>query len=435
MEKRKKLMIFIILVLVVIISVLIVYKKVFNKTPEPEPNPTPGPNPNVVVDNPNQDFDYKIIYETNKLVKNQNYLISPLSMGFALSLLNEGADGNTKTQIDTLLNGYTLPNMVNVKNRIGIANLLFVRDKYKSDINNTFISALQTKYASDLMFDKFETPKKANDWISEKTYKMIPEAIGELSTDFVLGVANTIAIDVEWKNPFECYNTKSEKFTKIDNTKMNTAMMHGENDVYYIENDNAKGIVKDYKIYDTKTNEVVWEENENTVALEYIAILPNKDITEYLKTFNANELNNLLKTKKSSDSKTDINYSLPKYTYDYTYEEFQTMLNQLGMTDAFNGSLANFKKMVNEDSELELFVSKSIHKTHIELSESGTKAAAVTVFILDKNTAFIEKKEVINIEFNKPFIYIIKEKNSNNIWFFGTVYEPIKWEDNTNLCK
>ena len=187
--------------------------------------------------------------------------------------------------------------------------------------------------------------------------------------------------------------------------------------------------------YDTKTNEVVWEENENTVALEYIAILPNKDITEYLKTFNANELNNLLKTKKSSDSKTDINYSLPKYTYDYTYEEFQTMLNQLGMTDAFNGSLANFKKMVNEDSELELFVSKSIHKTHIELSESGTKAAAVTVFILDKNTAFIEKKEVINIEFNKPFIYIIKEKNSNNIWFFGTVYEPIKWEDNTNLCK
>ena len=39
-------------------------------------------------------------------------------------------------------------------------------------------------------------------------------------------------------------------------------------------------------------------------------------------------------------------------------------------------------------------------------------------------------KKVINIEFDKPFIYIIKEKNSNNIWFFGTVYEPMKAEDN-----
>ena len=46
----------------------------------------------------------------------------------------------------------------------------------------------------------------------------------------------------------------------------------------------------------------------------------------------------------------------------------------------------------------------------------------------------MEPKTTIQIEFNKPFIYIIKDKNSDNIWFFGTVYEPLKWEENTNTC-
>lgn len=421
MDNKKKMVIVIIALLVVIIA-LIVYKKVINKDPE-----KPIDNPIV---NPNKDFDSKVIYETNNLVKKENYLISPLSMGYALSLLNEGADGNTKSQIDSLLNGYTLTSMAGVKNKIGIANLLFVRNQYKDDISNDYISTLQNKYDSDVMFDEFATAKKANDWISEKTYKMIPEAIGELSPDFVLGIANTIAIDVEWKNTFECTRTTSQEFTKADGTKMNTAMMHSSDDVAYIENENAKGIIKDYKIYDTKTNEVVWEENENTIALEYIAIIPNKDITEYLKTFNTTELTNLLNSKKESTSKLSIRYALPKYTYDYTYEDFQDMLLNLGMKDAFNKEIANLKKMLNANSELQLFVSKAIHKTHIELSESGTKAAAVTAFIVEKNSAFIEEREVINIEFNKPFIYIIKEKNSNNIWFFGTVYEPMKWEDN-----
>ena len=187
MDNKKKMVIVIIALLVVIIA-LIVYKKVINKDPE-----KPIDNPIV---NPNKDFDSKVIYETNNLVKKENYLISPLSMGFALSLLNEGADGNTKSQIDSLLNGYTLTSMAGVKNKIGIANLLFVRNQYKDDISNDYISTLQNKYDSDVMFDEFATAKKANDWISEKTYKMIPEAIGELSPDFVLGIANTIAIDI-----------------------------------------------------------------------------------------------------------------------------------------------------------------------------------------------------------------------------------------------
>lgn len=424
---NKKKMIIAIIFLTLIIIFLIVYKKVIKNNYEVDP-PTPAP----IVDKTN--FDFKVISETNNLVKKQNYLVSPLSMGYALLMLNEGAEGNTKTEIDNLLNGYKLPNNANVKNKIGIANLIFMRTKYKNDISPEYIDTLKQKYSSDVMFDPFETPDKANEWISKKTFKMIKDPIDEISEDFVLGLANTIAIDVEWRNKFECHDTSKKEFTKVNGKKMDTAMMKGENDVYYIESDDAKGIIKDYNIYDTRTNEVVYEENENTVALEYIAILP-KNIEDYLKKFNEKEFKKLLESKKESDSDTDIEYYLPKYTYDFTYNDFDTMLKNLGMKDAFIGSKANFKNMVTKESNLELFVSKSIHKTHIELSENGTKAAAVTIFMMDKNAISMDPKEKITIEFNQPFIYIIKDKNSDNIWFYGTVFEPLKWEDNTNICE
>ena len=424
---NKKKMIIAIIFLTLIIIFLIVYKKVIKNNYEVDP-PTPAP----IVEKTN--FDFKAISETNNLVKKQNYLVSPLSMGYALSMLNEGAAGNTKTEIDNLLNGYKLPNIANVKNKIGIANLIFMRTKYKNNISPEYIDTLKQNYSSDVMFDPFETPDKANEWISKKTFKMINDAIDNISEDFVLGLANTIAIDVEWRSKFECNNTTKKEFTKVNGKKMDTAMMKGENDVYYIESEDAKGIIKDYNIYDTKTNEVVYEENEDTIALEYIAILP-KNIEDYLKKFNEKEFKQLLESKKESDSKTDIEYYLPKYTYDFTYNDFDKMLKNLGMKDAFIGGKANFKNMVTKESGLELFVSKSIHKTHIELSENGTKAAAVTIFMMDKNAISMDPKEKITIEFNQPFIYIIKEKNSDNIWFYGTVFEPLKWEENTNICE
>ena len=102
----------------------------------------------------------------------------------------------------------------------------------------------------------------------------------------------------------------------------------------------------------------------------------------------------------------------------------------MGLTDAFS-QLASFKKMKNEDSKLQLYVNDALHKSHIEVSENGTKAAAVTVIMLrDSAMPYEEEKEEINITFDKPFIYIIKEKESDNIWFYGTVYKPMDFKDN-----
>ena len=415
---------------IILIAVLVCVMSLFALS-KIKHNPSIIEKPSPITNNQTSSFDFKMIKEVQKTHK-ENYMISPLSIATALKMVSEGANGNTKAQIDNLLKDYTINNNLNVKDRISIANLIFIRDTYKNDIKEEFKNKIKTNYDSEVMYDEFKTPKPVNDWISKKTYNMINNVIDDLSSDFVLGLANAIAIDVEWENKFECNKTTKEVFTKDDNTTVDVAMMHSTNDITYIENNNAKGIIKDYAVYDKETGKIVDERNENTVELEYIAILPNTNIDDYINKLDNNELNNLLSNKKEASKNLDINLSLPKYTYDFDYKDFQDGLINLGITDAFNSSNANFSNI----SDIKIFISKAIHKSHIELSENGTKAAAVTVFIFEKNAMVENKKEVIDIKFNKPFIYIIKEKNSNNIWFFGTVYEPLKWEENDiNNCK
>ena len=423
---------------IILIGIIVILLVIFAINKRNNSNNNTNVNPTTPIDITNEsEFDYKMIKQTHNEYRNKNYMISPLSIAYALSLVEKGALENTKDQIDKLLGDYKLGKAVNIKDTIGIANLIFISNKYKSDVSTDYINTLKKQYDSEVMFDDFDTPKPINDWVSKKTFNMINEAVKQIDKDFVLGLANAIAIDVEWNQKFECNYTSSEEFTKEDNTKIEVAMMHSSNDIAYIESKNAKGIVKDYAIYDNLTGKIVYEENDHTTALEYIAILPNTNIDEYMKTFNKDELKYLLNNKKTSSSTLDINLSLPKYTYDFDYERFKKSLIDLGMEDAFNPDKANFKKMLNDDSLLELYINQAIHKSHIELSENGTKAAAVTIFMMYKNTSFEpEPKEVINIEFNRPFIYIIKEKNSDNIWFFGTVYEPMLWKNNDSQnCK
>ena len=415
---NKKTLILIVILVIGISGILLYLNN--NNDSNPKNNPS---NPT------GESFDYKIIHSVNSSY-NGNYLISPLSIAYALSIVNEGTDNNTKNEISNLLGNYKLYPRVNVKERISIANSLFVKNKYKNDISQTYLTNIQDNYDSDIIFDDYERADKINNWVNEKTYKMIPKILDRMNPDFVLGIANAIAIDVEWKSTFSCHATKNETFTKIDGKKMQTAMMNTAEINAYIESDNAKGIIKDYAIYDKNTGEIVYQANDNTVELEYIAILPNNNIKDYINSFNENELNELLNNKQIPSSKLEIYASIPKYTYDFDYDKFKDSLISLGMKDAFDPNNADFGNMINKNSNLKLYIGEALHKTHIELSEKGTKAAAITYFGMLEATAVREKKKEIHVEFNKPFIYIIKEKNSSNIWFFGTVYEPMKWEDN-----
>jgi len=171
------------------------------------------------------------------------------------------------------------------------------------------------------------------------------------------------------------------------------------------------------------------KENNGT-QLEFMAIMPNEDLSTYIENVTKAEINeidqNLMFSKSVDDG---VILKIPKFKFSYNLS-LKNDLMELGIEDAFDPENANFSKMENNPNN-QLFVSDALHKADIEFTEKGAKAAAVTVIVIANGITAsrpTERKQVV-IVFDKPFMFIIRDKNTKDIWFTGTVYEPNKWED------
>ena len=368
--------------------------------------------------------------------ENKNYLVSPYSVEIALQMLKDGAAEKTYDEIDEVIGSRKIENL-NIKDRISTSNAVFIKEKYKYLVNNSYQQLLKDEYDAEVLYDEFTSPKVINDWAYKKTNGMIEKLLSDISKDFVLGLANATAIDVKWKIPFECFNTMPEEFTTSTNEIKKVQMMNNsyEGGISYFENNASKGVIIPYKKYDLKTGEEVYDEDSKYNQLEFVGILPEKTPQEFLNNLTEEEFKNLTNNKKDASSKLHINVSLPKFDYDYDFKNFKIALNNLGIKKAFKEFEANFNNIIKQE-EKQIYVEDAIHKTKITLNEEGTKAAAVTFFGMSDATAVgdIEKPEIINVEFNKPFIYIIRDVKTKEMIFYGVVYEPLEWTKDTKSC-
>ncbi len=366
-----------------------------------------------------QNLDINLLKLVNKK-EEDNFLISPYSIKMALSLLKEGASGNTLNEINKILsNG---PSKIN-NQYIKVANALFVKENLKQYIEKSYITNLQTKYNSELLVDKFTTPDIINNWVNKNTDGMIEKILDKMDNDFVLGLANALAIDVKWQNEFECISTKEEEFTMLNNKTKKAQMMHNsysDKDYKYINSPNAKGIILPYS------------KDSN---LEFIGLLPNDNLNSYIANYLEEDLTNLPKLQKSASSDTVINLSIPRFTFSYSLDNFKDILTELGIKDVFNKQSADLSKIISKENlnkmnKQNIYVDEAIHKTYINFNETGTKAAATTYFGI-KADGLLMGDNSIDITFNKPFIAIIREKVTNEILFQGVVNNPNTWNGNT----
>ena len=102
----------------------------------------------------------------------------------------------------------------------------------------------------------------------------------------------------------------------------------------------------------------------------------------------------------------------------------------MGVKDVFDSSKADLSRMMKNSSGE--FISKTIHKANIDFSNDGIKAAATTVVSGLGATGcdsfdyeYDVPVEEIDLTFDKPFMYIIRDKATGEVWFTGSVYEPL----------
>lgn len=355
--------------------------------------------PNISL-NKNNNFDYKFL---KQIEGNDNTLVSPLSMAYLLSMIQSGAKGSTLNELNIALDNYDLQSMENIDSKISMANSMWINNRYKNDINNTFATALKINYHSEVLYDEFINANNINKWVSEKTYNMINELFPSdsvNSVDTIMALINAIGINFKWDEEFDCNKTLMGNF--LDK---NVYMMNSNEK--YIESDYYTGFIKDY------------EKLSDNSQYEFIGLLPKKDIQDVI-----NNLSN--DVIKNSITESEANIQIPRFKYEYNVNNLKSILESLGIKDMFNKEKANFGGIAED-----IYVSSIVQKTYIDFMESGTKAAASSGGAFDIKSA-AEEKEVI---FNKPFVYLIRKKGSNNIYFIGTVNSPIEYDETKDVCE
>ena len=390
------------LFLLIIISSVMVIGCEKKKKEEPKPEPKPKIN-----DVEPGEFDYSFLrLETNE----NNMVYSPLSIKYALNMLREGATGETKEELDKVLKDLELTKYESYKKNLSIANGIFIKEDFKNKIKDSYVDTLNKKYDAEVIYDKFSSAKNINAWIKKKTLDIIDNVVSDegVQSSKVL-LANALAIDMEWLRKFDETGTHGDTFYKSNKDKKEAAFM----------SENTKD--KSYNYYQDSELAILSMplKKYGDTELEFVAIMP-KNLNDYI--LNGNVANDLKKIHEIGKNE-ELIIRIPKFKFNYE-------LNLVGDLQKLN-----INKVFTEDAELSLisdaplYVGDAIHKADIEFSEDGVKAAAVTVIYLNEATAIEQETKFIRLTFDKPFMFIIRDKNTKENWFVGSVYEPILWND------
>ncbi len=384
----------------------------------PTPNPTPDKPANYEVSGQfGVDFLRKA-YSNG--TKGENVIVSPYSMEAVWRLAAAGANGDTKTEINTVFGGEReMPSFPQVKS----ANGMFIRESFKNEMSADFTS----NFVGDLRYDSFASAEPINAWVKEKTDGMIEGVLDNPPSDsLMVMLLNAIAMDEKWANEFKCDYTEENDFTKTSGEVMQTSMMHGSANKYF-KTDNATGVIREYKAA------------EDGSALEFVAILPNGTVEDYLSNYSEKEIaamaeNEIVNGSTEEDgSINDVKVSMPRFEYKYTVPNAMGIMNDLGIKKAFDENSADFSPMLSEDSNESLFISTVIQKAYVQMTETGMKAAAVSALGFKNETAIEEPKPYneYRVDLNKPFVFLIRDKATKEVVFEGIVEEPETWSGST----
>ena len=346
----------------------------------------------------------------NKVSGMDSRVISPLSVTGLMTILSNGADGETRREIlNTLgfsgasqdeinaLYGFLIKKAgkLDPSTTVSIADFIAVNknNKVKKEFERTVSDWFKAE-AENLDFTSSKTAGIINDWCSEHTDGMIPKIIDSVEPSAVAYLMNAIYFNGSWAEKFDAKDTKLERFKGYTRDIKKVRMMHRNDEYLYTSNKTYSAVRIPY--------------GNGTFSMT--VLLPNEDksIPDMMKVLSAKELSRM--RQNMENCKVDL--KLPKFTTEVE-QPLNDIIASLGASTMFRPS-ADFSKLADGN----IFVSKMFQKAKIEVSEEGTKAAAVTAAIMTMSALAPEPRQV-EFHADRPFVYLISESGTGAIYFIG----------------
>lgn len=360
---------------------------------------------------------FRMIHELTKADAGKNVFISPTSISLALTMVYDGAAGQTRDDMASTMEIRSLdpggidnqslylmrsltsrPNTtLSIANSIWLNKDLQLNPGYQSEVGTYFDAR-----ASVVDFGSPSSAKTINDWVSNKTNGRI-DSIVQPPLDSVKAVlVNAVYFKGKWATAFNKSDTQDGDFTAGDGTGIKVQMMSRSGDFDYLETDAFQAIELPY--------------NDNLSMIVFLpkqSVLSNPKIEDFVQGMDQAKWNDWLSQFRQEKG----TILLPRFKTTYS-----AILNQplkdSGMGSAFSDN-ADFSLM----SQTPLKIDEVIHKTFVETDEEGSEAAGVTAVVMVATAMPIQPEPPFYMKADHPFFYAIYDKQTGSILFMGVMNE------------
>lgn len=364
----------------------------------------------------NSVFAFNLINDLAQAQPAANVFISPYSVSTVLQMTAIGAAGDTKAEmqqvldtaglsanslyaaskaLDQQLAGHTNVTL-NLADGLWFQRGLQLKRAFVNDNVNFFQAEIR-----NVDFLNPQTAQLINHWADEQTRGKIPEVVQfpfPRLTRLIL--ANAVYFKGTWTLPFDTNATQPGDFHLPDGQSEQVPMMAQDGDFQYQENADFQAI---QLAYNGGLQMELFLPATNSSPQLLLASLAGGGIWMKVQAGFVGQKGTIL---------------LPKFTL-RDQMTLNRSLEALGMTSAF-GPGANFSGIASEP----LYISQVQQTSFVDVDEEGTEAAAVTTVRAMPTATLMLPPDEFTMILDRPFFFVISDVNTGSILFMGIVNDP-----------
>lgn len=356
----------------------------------------------------------------------KNAIFSPISLSTILAVLENGAAGKTREEINAIINPErlsteklnekycnTINHLINAgykenENKttlIELANSLWIQEKLR--VKDSFLKASNIYFGAEAYnvdFAKDGTISDMNRWIEDKTHGRIQNCVKEFNPLPAMVAFNILYFNGKWQSPFDKSETQKEDFHLNNGNTVKVDMMNAEKRIDYYEDDQIQAGKFDY------------------YGCSMLVILPKGNASEYIRNLNYKKIQKAY----SNSENMKVRIKFPKFSFRQK-NKLSDHLKAMGLESAFDIRNADFTGIAERSEDFNLYISDISQECFINVDEEGTEAAALTSVHL-AGSAMPKESVPPELYLNKPFIFVISDNRTGLILFIGKVENPLDSE-------
>jgi serpin B len=349
-----------------------------------------------------------------------NLVISPISIGIAMSMALAGARGETEREMARVLNQPLRRERMSAANanvldrlrrerkkgkvELSVANALCLA-QHGDAVHQSYRDLLHTKFVADIFSVKDSAP--INAWVSKETHGKIDEILTSLDPDAVCVLLSAVYFKGRWADEFDEERTSPGEFYTMEGETLSVPMMHQGTPYSLVKYEEFAALALPYE----------------AESFAMIVLLPNQTmgLAAVEERLSIDLVQSVLGDLEKSKPR-QVDLSLPKFKMESSANLIPSF-HALGMRSPFLFSEADFGGIAGQESAKGLmWITDIRHKAFIEVNEKGTEAAAATSVSISLTGTRLPPQ----FRVDHPFLFFLVDRSTNAILFMGRVMNPLQ---------